>query len=117
MGKLSKEMKNCSTKSLTSQTTKRLLTPGRFPALSRARSLAAPARKYSVLALKLLEQHDALPSFMSDVNIIDNNAAYTGFSFAMSFLFVFRTSNAYSRFWEGSTDAYRMYAEWMDFVS
>jgi len=73
------------------------------------------------LILKILIRADKLPWLVyegdEDMNILSNNAAYTGFNLAMSFLFVFRTSQAYSRFWEGYTVGHRMYAEWFDFAS
>jgi len=50
-------------------------------------------------------------------HLLSNNAAYTGFMTAISFLFVFRTSQAYSRFWEGMTLGQKMFAEWLDFAA
>mmetsp|Transcript_24608 Transcript_24608/g.56792 ORF Transcript_24608/g.56792 Transcript_24608/m.56792 type:complete len:440 (+) Transcript_24608:76-1395(+) len=49
--------------------------------------------------------------------ILSNNAAYTGFMTAMSFLFVFRTSQAYSRFWEGMTLGQNIFAQLLNFSS
>merc|ERR1719253_1413126 len=47
-------------------------------------------------------------------NVLTNNAAYSGFSFVVGFLLVFRTSQAYSRFWEGATKIQMMQAKWLD---
>eukprot|EP00448_Togula_jolla_P017138 CAMPEP_0170586538 /NCGR_PEP_ID=MMETSP0224-20130122/9799_1 /TAXON_ID=285029 /ORGANISM="Togula jolla, Strain CCCM 725" /LENGTH=613 /DNA_ID=CAMNT_0010910093 /DNA_START=132 /DNA_END=1973 /DNA_ORIENTATION=+ len=73
------------------------------------------------LILKVLVKEGYLPWLLyegeEEMNIFSNNAAYTGFNLAMSFLFVFRTSQAYSRFWEGFSVGHRMYAEWFDFAS
>lgn len=49
--------------------------------------------------------------------VITNSAAWGGFSFLVGFLIVFRTSQAYARFWDGCTAAYRMRAEWFDACS
>lgn len=84
--------------------------------LPRSLLFAVPCSSFALL-LKLMQNHNALPSILEGMDILDNNAAYTGFSFAMGFLFVFRTSQAYSRFWEGVTAGHRMYAEWFDFAS
>jgi len=47
------------------------------------------------------------------LQVIDNNAAYTSFTFLCGFLIVFRTSQAYGRFWEGCTSIKSMEAEWL----
>jgi predicted membrane chloride channel (bestrophin family) len=51
------------------------------------------------------------------MHFLSNSAAYSGFSFAMGFLFVFRTSQAYSRYWAGVSTTHRLYAEWLEFAS
>mmetsp|Transcript_49790 Transcript_49790/g.112058 ORF Transcript_49790/g.112058 Transcript_49790/m.112058 type:complete len:639 (-) Transcript_49790:74-1990(-) len=66
--------------------------------------------------LKLLQEDDRLPGFLNQGTIIEDNAAYSGFSVAMSFLLVFRTGQAYGRYWEGVTLGHRMFAEWFDFA-
>merc|ERR1719487_2577461 len=50
-------------------------------------------------------------------HILTNNAVWGGFSFLIGFLVVFRTSQAYSRFWEGATETHKMGAEWFDACS
>jgi len=49
--------------------------------------------------------------------IFNNNAIWGGFSFLVGFLVVFRTSQAYARFWEGCTSTHKMGAEWFDCCS
>jgi len=67
--------------------------------------------------LKLVDRADKLPEEVAGLQILKNSAAYSGFTFAMGFLFVFRTSQAYARFWEGCTSGHKMYAEWFDFAA
>lgn len=43
--------------------------------------------------------------------------AWNGFAFLVGFLIVFRTSQSYSRFWDGSVHTHRMHAEWFDSCS
>jgi len=49
--------------------------------------------------------------------VLENAAAYSGFSLVLGFLVVFRTQMAYGRFWEGVSAAHRMCAEWFDGAS
>jgi len=64
-----------------------------------------------------------ITAFMKWFNLIEeqdvllNNTAWSGFSFLVGFLVVFRTSQAYSRFWDGATSTHRMRAEWCDAAS
>merc|ERR1712048_1306450 len=48
---------------------------------------------------------------------MENNAIWGGFSFLVGFLVIFRTSQAYLRFWEGITSATRMSTEFFDSCS
>merc|ERR1719460_2733179 len=50
-------------------------------------------------------------------DFVTNSAAYSGFSFVVGFLLVFRTSQAYTRFWEGATMVHNMRTEWFDACS
>jgi len=50
-------------------------------------------------------------------NIIKDNSCWSGFTFLVGFLVVFRTSQAYSRFWDGCTSTHQMRAEWYDACS
>jgi len=47
-------------------------------------------------------------------DVLFNSAAWSGFSFLVGFLVIFRTSEAYSRFWDGCTATHQMRAEWID---
>jgi predicted membrane chloride channel (bestrophin family) len=47
-------------------------------------------------------------------SILKDAQAWGGISFLVGFLVVFRTSQAYSRFWEGCTATHQMRAEWFD---
>lgn len=49
--------------------------------------------------------------------ILENNSVWSGFTFLVGFLVVFRTSQAYSRFWDGATATHRMRAQWHDACS
>eukprot|EP00927_Polykrikos_kofoidii_P022092 TRINITY_DN20703_c0_g1_i1.p1 TRINITY_DN20703_c0_g1~~TRINITY_DN20703_c0_g1_i1.p1 ORF type:complete len:609 (+),score=80.01 TRINITY_DN20703_c0_g1_i1:86-1912(+) len=55
--------------------------------------------------------------FVTDNGVLLNSTAWSGFSFLVGFLVVFRTSQAYSRFWDGATATHRMRAEWCDAAS
>jgi len=48
---------------------------------------------------------------------MSESQAWSGFSFLVGFLIVFRTSQAYGRFWEGCTASHQMRAEWFDACS
>jgi len=50
-------------------------------------------------------------------SVMNNNAIWGGFSFLVGFLVIFRTSQAYSRFWEGVTTSNKMGSEWFDACS
>mmetsp|Transcript_25208 Transcript_25208/g.58000 ORF Transcript_25208/g.58000 Transcript_25208/m.58000 type:complete len:551 (-) Transcript_25208:33-1685(-) len=50
-------------------------------------------------------------------SILKETQLWSGFTFLVGFLIVFRTSQAYSRFWEGCTATHQMRAEWLDGVS
>jgi len=53
--------------------------------------------------------------FMSaEDSILSETQAWSGFSFLVGFLIVFRTSQAYNRFWDGCTATHQMRAEWFD---
>jgi len=50
-------------------------------------------------------------------SVFTDNAIWGGFSFLFGFLVVFRTQQAYNRFWEGCTAMHQMGAEWFDACS
>jgi len=47
-------------------------------------------------------------------SVFSDQSAWSGFSFLVGFLVVFRTSQAYARFWDGCSATHRMQAEWTD---
>ncbi|CAK0790395.1 unnamed protein product [Prorocentrum cordatum] len=71
-------------------------------------SLLTGALAFCVYELNVLGTVDLESTLMK------NNAIWGGFSFLLGFLVVFRTSQAYSRFWEGCTSTHYMGAEWFD---
>jgi len=50
-------------------------------------------------------------------SVLKDNACWSGFVFLVGFLIVFRTSQAYARFWDGCTSTHQMRAEWFDACS
>eukprot|EP00928_Gymnodinium_smaydae_P063651 TRINITY_DN4716_c0_g1_i1.p1 TRINITY_DN4716_c0_g1~~TRINITY_DN4716_c0_g1_i1.p1 ORF type:complete len:563 (+),score=93.44 TRINITY_DN4716_c0_g1_i1:99-1691(+) len=80
-------------------------------------ALAIPAGALSALAKWLLQTQSSL-AFLSDAeSILLQSQAWGGFSFLVGFLIVFRTSQAYKRFWDGCTATHTMRAEWFDACS
>eukprot|EP00746_Dinoflagellata_sp_MGD_P022754 gnl/MRDRNA2_/MRDRNA2_15326_c0_seq1.p1 gnl/MRDRNA2_/MRDRNA2_15326_c0~~gnl/MRDRNA2_/MRDRNA2_15326_c0_seq1.p1 ORF type:complete len:536 (+),score=90.38 gnl/MRDRNA2_/MRDRNA2_15326_c0_seq1:148-1755(+) len=55
-----------------------------------------------------------LPPFLQ---VASNSTVYTGFTFVVGFLLVFRTSQAYTRYAEGATLLHMMRGEWYDACS
>jgi len=56
--------------------------------------------------------------FMTDSDsILKETQVWSGFSFLVGFLIVFRTSQAYNRFWDGCTATHQMRANWFDACS
>merc|ERR1719262_1636175 len=66
------------------------------------------------LVLKALQLANII-SFESD-NVLTNNAAYSGFTFVIGFLLVFRTSQGYGRYWDGSTLLNQMRSRWVEAI-
>lgn len=54
---------------------------------------------------------------IAESNLTSAPSGYVGFTFVVGFLLVFRSSQAYSRVWEGSTLVHQMRAEWLDACS
>eukprot|EP00418_Pyrodinium_bahamense_P043576 CAMPEP_0179209466 /NCGR_PEP_ID=MMETSP0796-20121207/104468_1 /TAXON_ID=73915 /ORGANISM="Pyrodinium bahamense, Strain pbaha01" /LENGTH=503 /DNA_ID=CAMNT_0020914425 /DNA_START=84 /DNA_END=1591 /DNA_ORIENTATION=- len=50
-------------------------------------------------------------------SVLKVSAVWSSFTFLVGFLIVFRTSQAYSRFWDGCTSTHQMRAEWFDACS
>lgn len=58
-----------------------------------------------------------LPWLLEENSVMKETAVLSSFNFLVGFLVVFRTSQAYSRFWEGCTSTHKMGAEWFDACS
>eukprot|EP00811_Abedinium_folium_P024543 NODE_3449_length_2033_cov_8.548269.p1 GENE.NODE_3449_length_2033_cov_8.548269~~NODE_3449_length_2033_cov_8.548269.p1 ORF type:complete len:564 (-),score=73.91 NODE_3449_length_2033_cov_8.548269:248-1939(-) len=67
------------------------------------------------VAALLRALHDSLTPFLD--NILNNNAVYTSYSFLVGILIVFRTSQCYGRFWEGTTLLFRLKADLLEACS
>lgn len=69
--------------------------------------------------IAFLVKLEDLPSKMglNEEKILNDNAVWSGFTFLVGFLIVFRTSQAYARFWSGCTATHLMRAEWFDSCS
>jgi len=86
--------------------------------LRKALAMAVPCACIAV-GLKQISKFKVVQQdpFMRSValfHVLNNSAAYSGFSLVLGFLVVFRTQLAYNRFWEGVTAAHRMCSEWCD---
>jgi len=81
-----------------------------------AMCVAVPCSLLSAL-LKVLIDEGHLVVFQDEDSILRENQAWNGFSFLVGFLIVFRTSQAYNRFWDGCTATHQMRAEWFDSCS
>jgi len=68
-------------------------------------------------AVRMLINFELLNELRDPRAVILDNAVWGGFSFLVGFLVVFRTSQAYSRFWDGCTSTHQMRAEWFDACS
>lgn len=67
--------------------------------------------------LRLLIDYGFIQNMGEEDSILKNSACWSGFTFLVGFLIVFRTSQAYSRFWDGCTATHQMRAEWFDACS
>jgi len=74
-----------------------------------------PAAAAAVLQITFPD--GTLSFFAGEQGVLRETQAWSGFSFLVGFLIVFRTSQAYSRFWEGCTASHQMRAEWFDACS
>jgi len=75
-------------------------------------AVALPCAAFSA-AMKFLVAHEVGDSAEFFERILLDNAAYTAFTFLAGFLIVFRTSQAYGRFWEGVDAIKVMQSEWL----
>eukprot|EP00418_Pyrodinium_bahamense_P072187 CAMPEP_0179076636 /NCGR_PEP_ID=MMETSP0796-20121207/34203_1 /TAXON_ID=73915 /ORGANISM="Pyrodinium bahamense, Strain pbaha01" /LENGTH=516 /DNA_ID=CAMNT_0020773895 /DNA_START=180 /DNA_END=1730 /DNA_ORIENTATION=- len=69
------------------------------------------------MALRLCIDSGLVAGMGEKDSVLRDNAAWSGFTFLVGFLIVFRTSQAYSRFWDGCTATHQMRAEWYDACS
>mmetsp|Transcript_28146 Transcript_28146/g.51148 ORF Transcript_28146/g.51148 Transcript_28146/m.51148 type:complete len:588 (-) Transcript_28146:154-1917(-) len=76
-----------------------------------ALAVAFPCSALSI-AVKFLVDYEYLPYLAGEDAIMNESTAWRSFSFLVGFLVVFRTSQAYSRFWDGCTFTHQMRAEW-----
>lgn len=67
--------------------------------------------------LKMLTLRGFIEFLQAEDSVLAETQAWSGFSFLVGFLIVFRTSQAYSRFWDGCTSTHQMRAEWFDACS
>jgi len=82
--------------------------------IPRACAYAVPSGLLAVLLKLLVHSDSEEDSDKFSLVALSNNAAYAGFSFVVGFLLVFRTSQAYSRFWDGATKVQQMQSKWCD---
>lgn len=77
--------------------------------------IALPCAGLTALLKFLMETGDM--AFLNEEgykSILRDNSCWSGFVFLVGFLTVFRTSQAYARFWDGCTYMHNMRAEWFD---
>mmetsp|Transcript_84132 Transcript_84132/g.204040 ORF Transcript_84132/g.204040 Transcript_84132/m.204040 type:complete len:549 (+) Transcript_84132:68-1714(+) len=77
--------------------------------------IALPCAALTAL-LKLCIDEGYLPALSNNGHnsILEDNSCWSGFVFLVGFLTVFRTSQAYARFWDGTTSMHHMRAEWFN---
>mmetsp|Transcript_57622 Transcript_57622/g.89698 ORF Transcript_57622/g.89698 Transcript_57622/m.89698 type:complete len:610 (+) Transcript_57622:83-1912(+) len=80
----------------------------------KAISVASPASLICVLIVIFQGKGQLFDFVGDDESITKDNAVWSGFSFLVGFLIVFRTSQSYNRFWDGCTSTHQMRAEWFD---
>lgn len=51
---------------------------------------------------------------LSDVELSPGQGIFSGFTFVLGFILVFRTSQSYQRYWHAATSVHNMKAEWCD---
>jgi len=80
----------------------------------KALKISVPSSLCTGVLVALIYDFEFFPYFKDPEAVMNNNAIWGGFSFFVGFLVVFRTSQAYNRFWEGCTSTHKMGAEWFD---
>jgi hypothetical protein len=66
----------------------------------------------SAISAFLLKHFDVLGG--KDLLTTGNGTIYSGFTFVLGFILVFRTSQSYNRYWLAATAVHTMRAEWFD---
>lgn len=94
----------------------------RFLGLLRVRGSVLPfaflvALPVSVVGFCVKLYEGALQLSPDGSEFLTDNSVWSGFTVLVGFLIIFRTSEAYSRYWQGATSAYLMRAEWFDACS
>lgn len=79
--------------------------------------VAVPCATLAGLLRHFITTSDALDFLRASDSILSETQAWAGFSVLVGFLIVFRTSQAYTRFWDGCTATHMMRAEWFDACS
>lgn len=80
-------------------------------------SVAGPCAIFAALLRHFINNDERLEFLKSEDSILKETQAWAGFSVLVGFLVVFRTSQAYTRFWDGCTATHMMRAEWFDAAS
>lgn len=75
--------------------------------------IAAPCAFLSAITRELIDRNQ-IPFLAGENAVLKESQAWSGFTFLIGFLIVFRTSQSYSRFWDGLSAVHRMQAEWFD---
>lgn len=79
-----------------------------------ALAIALPCAALTGLLVALVHKFHAAPYLNEVDSVMKNPAIWSSFNFLVSFLVVFRTSQSYSRFWDGCTLTHKMGAEWFN---
>merc|ERR1719387_3133154 len=54
---------------------------------------------------------------LDEMGLVGNSAVYSGYSFTLGFILVFRTSQSYNRFWISATSVNAMKTQWFEAAS
>jgi len=68
----------------------------------------------ATVASFLIKYYDVLNPQSNDLMQSGNGTVYSGFTFVLGFILVFRTSQSYSRYWTAATAVHTMRSEWFD---
>jgi len=83
----------------------------------RALQISLPCSFVTAALVILVRKLNVFDLSADELSVMNNNVLWGGFTFLVGFLVVFRTSEAYLRFWEGVTTTHKMGAEWFDACS